>query len=179
MILIGKVIKAQGIKGEIKILPITPDPSRYELLKEVTLSKKESLNNIENDVVLADGKMFAINNLKYLSAKKFVVLKLEGIETREAAEMLRGYNVFISDEFQLELQEDQFFVHELVGLVVYDENERLIGKVNNVMNTGANDVFEITSEDGKEFLVPFIKDADCDVNLIKRTLIINSDFLVS
>jgi 16S rRNA processing protein RimM len=168
MIIIGKVLKPQGIKGEIKVLPITPDIQRFELLDEIFLSK-----NID------EGEGYAIEEVKYLLAKNIVILKLADINNCEQAEKFKDYNILISEEQQLELEEDQYYIHDLIGLTVVTTSGDKIGVVKNVLDTPANNVFEIEGNNGEELLVPFIYDADCTVDMEKRTLTVNPDYVVS
>lgn len=140
-IIIGEVVKAQGIQGEIKVYPITDDPTRYKQLKKVTLS---------------DGRVstsFRINSVR-IDPKGMVFLNLEGITTREDAEKYRGYTVEV-DRSQVVPLKERWYYFELEGMKVY-EDDIMLGVLTKVIATGANDVYVVKGAE-REILVPALK----------------------
>lgn len=140
-VLVGEVIKPQGVNGEIKVYPITSDIRRFKNLKSVFLSQGKTLT------------MHKV--LKTRSEPKgFVFFELEGIETREQSEKLRGYEVRVAKSEVPPLTEGWYYF-ELEGMQVY-ENNILLGTLSQVLETGSNDVYLISGPKG-EFYIPALK----------------------
>lgn len=129
MMIIGRILGVHGIKGEIKVLPLTDDPERFFDLETIQISKDK---NWVNYTILA--QRIHKNN---------VLLFLEGIKTRNDAEALTGQLIAINRDLAVELNEDEFFIEDLLGLSVYNGDE-LLGKLADVMQTGGIDVYIIT-----------------------------------
>ena len=140
---IGIITKAQGIRGEFRVLPTTDDPSRFELLVGGEINVGGTLHKLTNARL----------------QKNIVILKLDGIDDRNAAEKLIGTKISIPQEKSLPLEDDEFYIRDLVGLNAEDENGETLGKLIRVLHTGANDVYVIETPDGGgSFMVPAIKD---------------------
>lgn len=140
-VIIGEILKPQGIKGELKVFPLTDNMDRYNLLK---------------DVVLTDGKItktFQVNKVR-IDPKGMVYLNLEGIVTKEDAEKLRGFEIRI-DRSEVPVLQDRWYYFELEGMKVY-ENEVLLGTLTRVLETGANDIYLVQGDKG-EICVPALK----------------------
>lgn len=150
---VGAITSAHGIRGEIKVFPTTDDPSRFKKLKSVLLDNEKDITEYE------------IESVKFF--KQFVILKLKGIDDRDIAERLRRSSLLVTRENAVKLKKDEYFIADLIGLSVYEENE-LVGSVRDVIQTGANDVYEIALDadfmikrDTKsvdEILLPAIKE---------------------
>lgn len=138
---IGKIINTQGIRGEVKVLPLTDDISRFDDLKYVL---------IDDDML----KKAEVENVRY--HKGIVILKLKGIESINDAEIYKGMYILVSREDAIKLPEGSYFVCDIIGLDVYDEDGVFLGKVKDVISTGSNDVYSVKSED-KEILIPALK----------------------
>jgi 16S rRNA processing protein RimM len=139
-VLVGEVIKAHGIRGELKVYPITDNPQRFKNLEKVFL---------EQDGV---ARFFKINNARVHQDE--VYLTLEGIETREEAEKLRGSAVKI-DRADVSPLKEGWYYFELEGMQVF-EGEVCLGVLTQVLQTGANDVYLVKGERG-EICVPALK----------------------
>jgi 16S rRNA processing protein RimM len=104
-----------------------------------------------------------------------VVLKLEGINDRDAAEKARGKLIYITEEDLPELEEGEFYIRDLIGMAVFEENGNKIGEVSDVIQNSAQDIFEIETAENKKVLIPrvdeFILDIDADNREIKVRLI--------
>lgn len=148
---IGEIVNTHGIKGELKVIPLTDDPGRYEDLDWLYIDKNGSFEKIQ------------INTVKYL--KGFVILKLKGIESIEAAEALKGLFLLIDRQNAVKLPQDSFFICDLIGVEVYDNNGKLLGKLDNVLKTGSNDVFVIRNENGGEILLPALKSVVREISI--------------
>ena len=138
LIIIGRIIGVHGIKGELKVLPLTDDPGRFYDLESVTLVKGET----EQEVAITACRLHKTN----------VLLFLDGVKTRNDAEALIGREVGISRELAVALNEDEFFVEDLIGLPVYNDGE-LLGKITDILQTGGVDVYTITGGK-KTYCVP-------------------------
>ena len=155
---IGKIVKPQGIAGEIRVLPTTDDPSRFELLDEV---------HVSNGLGVASYKL---NTVRY--HKGLVLLKLAGITDRNAAEKLVGSVIIIPPEQALPLDDNEYFIRDLIGLEVVTEDGTSLGEVTDVRSTGANDVYTVCDSEGKTFMIPAIKDVVLAVSVSERRLTI-------
>ena len=140
-ILIGKIVNIHGIKGEIKIYPYTDDIENLSKLKEIYLDEKLK-------------KKYIIKSSK--KKKNMLILKFDSIDSVEEAEKLRNMNLYIP---KLEVkEEDTYYIEDLISLEVIDiKNNVSIGKITYVFNNGANDVYEILTNDGKKVYFPAIK----------------------
>ncbi len=139
---IGRVIKPQGIKGELKIEPLTDGQDRFHSLKSVF---------VENH-----GSYLPCNVAAARVHEGFAYLLLDRIADRNAAETLRGSFLCVAREDAVTLPEDTYFIDDLIGCSVYSNEGGSIGKVQEIIKTGANDVFSIATNRG-ELLVPVIK----------------------
>lgn len=155
-IYIGRVANSHGVRGEMKVFPTTDDPMRFKKLKKVTLEDPKGHDR----------------DYKVLSAKigvKFVIMKLEGIDDMDTVLNLKQSIVKVPRKEALPLKKDEFYVQDLVGLDVFEEDEQ-IGLVKDVMFTGANDVYVIEMTDGRELLLPNIKACVLNVSLRKNRI---------
>ena len=156
-LLIGKVVKAHGIKGEVKFKPYADDVSNIPYYDEMLLRKPEE-----------DEGLLCVVERSRLSGK-MAILKFEGIETCNEAEDLIGHEVWVSKDSLPELAEDEFYWHELEGLRVVTEKGLELGKVSSLMATGPYDVLVVTGR-GHEYLIParneFIVGRDGDTLIV-------------
>lgn len=148
---IGQIVNTFGIKGQVKIVPFTDDITRYDELKEIYVEKKNEL------------KLFQIEQVNY--KKNMVILKLKGIETVEEAEKLRNCYLKIDRKDAKELPKDTYFIVDLLGLDVYTDEGKLLGKVDDIYNAGSSDIYVVKDELGKQILLPAIKDVLKEVDL--------------
>ncbi len=148
---IGKIVNVQGIRGEVRVIPLTDNPDRFEKLKWIDIDK----NGVKDK--------YYLEGVKYL--KNLVVLKFKGIDTPEAAETLRGAFLLIDRKDAVKLPENSFFICDLIGLKVTDEKGQLLGELNNVLQTGSNDVYVVKREDGREILLPALKSVVQEISI--------------
>ena len=148
---VGAITSTHGIKGEVKVFPTTDDPNRFKVLKNVILDTDKGLIELE------------ITGVKFF--KQFVILKFKGINDINDIEKYKGKKLLVTRENAVELEEGEYFIADLIGLkVVTDEDEEL-GELTDVLQTGANDVYEVKMINGKEVLIPAIKDCILDVDI--------------
>lgn len=155
-IYIGRVANTHGVRGEMKIFPTTDDPTRFKKLKKVILEDTKGRD-----------REYKVNQAKV--ANKFVILKLEGIDDMDTAMLQKQCIVKIPKKQALPLEKDEFYVQDLIGLEVFEEDAK-IGVMKDVLFTGANDVYVIELTDGRELLLPNIKACVIKVNLRKKRM---------
>ena len=156
---VGQIVNTFGIKGEVKVVPFTDDIKRFDNLKNVYVkTKKES-------------KQYKIENVKY--HKNMVLIKLEGINTVENAETLRNAFLEIDRKDAVPLEEGTYFIADVMGAEVYTDEGKLLGKVEDIFNTGSNDIYVVKDELGKQILLPGIKEVIKEVLLEQEKIIVH------
>lgn len=156
---VGQIVNTFGIKGEVKVTPFTDNINRFDDLKKVYVKTKK------------EDKLYKVENVRY--HKNMVLLKLEGIDNPEQAELLKNAFIEIDREDAVPLKEGQFFIADLIGLEVYTDEGKLLGKVDDIYNTGANDIYVVKDELGKQILLPGIKDVIKEVDLETEKIIVH------
>ena len=156
---IGQIVNTFGIKGMVKVKPFTDDITRFDDLKKVYVE----LNKTK--------KQYEIEEVKY--QKNMVLLKLEGIDDMTMAELLRNYYLKVKREDEPELEEGTYYIVDLIGLDVYSDDGKLLGKLDDIFNTGSNDIYVVKDELGKQILLPAISDVVKDINLEEKKIIVH------
>ena len=100
-------------------------------------------------------------------------MKLKGVNTPEEAELLRNYYLKVKREDEPELEEGTYYIVDLIGLDVYSDDGKLIGKLDDIFNTGSNDIYVVKDELGKQILLPAISDVVKDINLEEKKIIVH------
>ena len=156
---IGQIVNTFGIKGMVKIKPFTDDINRFDKLKKVYIKNK-------------DGKKeYQIQEVKY--HKNMVLMKLEGIDTVEQADLLRQSYLLVNRDDEEPLEEGVYYIVDLLGLEVYTDDNKLLGKVEDIFNTGSNDIYVVKDEMGKQILLPGIPDVLKNVDLEKGRITVH------
>lgn len=156
---VGIISSTHGIKGEVKVFPTTDDEKRFKKLKEVLLDTGKEKICLE------------IESVKFF--KQFVILKFKDYDSINDIEKYKGKSLFVTRENAVKLKKDEYFIADLIGVEVISEDGALKGNLTDVTQTGANDVYVISLEDGRELLLPAIKDCVLDVNLEENRMIIH------
>ncbi len=146
---IGVITQTHGIRGEVKVFPTTDDASRFEELPEVFLD-----NGKERLAMTIDGVKFF---------KQYVILKFHGFDSINEVEKYKGAKLFVPREKAVKLQEGEYFIADLIGMKVITEDKAPFGVLKDVLETGANDVYVVEMVNGKEALLPAIK--ECILNI--------------
>jgi len=158
-ITIGKVLSTKGNKGEVNVMPLTDTIDRFKNLDNVFLRNKNSQT---------------ILNVEKIRIKKdTIILKLKDIENIEEAKMIVGSFLEVERKNAVKLSKDTYFIFEIIGLEVYDENNIFLGKVENVISTGSNDVYVVKRKDKEELFIPAIHDVVKNIDLEKKRITIN------
>ena len=156
---IGQIVNTFGIKGMVKVVPFTDDIERFDELKKVYIVNKNSR------------KQYEIEEIKY--HKNVVLIKFKGIEKVEEAENFRNYYLEIERKDAKQLEENTYYIVDLIGLDVYTDEEKYLGKLDDVFNTGSNDIYVVKDELGKQILLPAIQDVIKKVDLENKKLIVH------
>ena len=148
---VGVITSTHGVRGEVKVFPTTDDPNRFKRLKEVILDTgREEL-------------VLEVEGVKFF--KQFVILKFKGFDNINDIEKYRQKSLYVSRQNAVRLKKDEYFVADLMGMEVVDEKNAKIGVLKSVMETGANDVYVIAMTDGRELLLPAIKQCILNVDM--------------
>ncbi len=138
-ITIGRVGAPQGIHGELRVIPLTDFPERFEGLKEI----------------MVGDELLHVESVRY--HKQFVLMRFREYAVREDARALTGRLLTVAREDAAPLGEGEFYTFDIIGLHVFDMEGAELGVVENVLRTGANDVYQARGKDGKELLIPALK----------------------
>lgn len=156
---VGVIVSTHGLKGEVKVFPTTDDINRFKKLKEVILDTGREKLNLE------------IEGVKFF--KQFVILKFKGIDHINDIEKYKSKGLFVTRTNAVRLKKDEYFIADLIGMEVYDEAEQKLGILSDVIETGANDVYTVVMEDGREVLLPAIKECILQVDVEGRRMLIH------
>ncbi|WP_269476920.1 ribosome maturation factor RimM [Hominibacterium faecale] len=151
-IIIGKIVNAVGLKGEVKVYCYTDRKERFEELERVYV----------------EDTPFPIANVRYQA--NVAILRLEGIDDRNQAEAQKGKNVSILESDLERLPEDTYYVRDLLGIAVADEEGRVLGSLSDVVQSSAQDLYEIKLESGKKILLPAVREFVLSVDMENRTM---------
>ena len=153
---VGIITSTHGVRGEVKVYPTTDDPRRFRRLKEVVLDTGREKLNLE------------IEGVKFF--KQFVILKFKGLDNINDIEKYRQKSLYVTRKNAVRLQRDEYFIADLIGLKVQDEDGKELGTVKDVIETGANDVYEVEMADGKSLILPAIKQCILNVDVENGTM---------
>lgn len=156
---VGVISSTHGISGEVKVFPTTDDVQRFKKLKHVILDTGKQQLILE------------IEGVKFF--KQFAILKFKGIDNINDIEMYKGKSLLVTRENAVKLQKDEYFIADMIGMEVYTEDQVLFGTLDDVLLTGANDVYEIKTKEHGMVLVPAIKDCILDINIETKKMIIH------
>ena len=153
------ITTSHGVRGEVKVFPTTDDAERFLELEYVLLDTGRELRRLD------------IKNVRFF--KNLVILKFDGIDNINDIEKYKGKDLWIPREEAQELGEDEYYIADLQGLNVVLEDGTEFGTLRDVMETGANDVYIIDSNEHGEVLLPAIKECILDVDLEKNTMTVH------
>ena len=167
---IGKIVNAVALRGEVKVYHYSDYKERFEELDEILVERNAAKKRAVES--------YAIERVRY--QKDMVILKLKGVDDRNAAEALKDCDVFITEADLRELPEDTFYVRDLIGCRVVNlqegtESSEEIGVITDVLQNSAQDIYQVKTEAGKEVLIPavgeFVKEINIDEKVVKVSLI--------
>jgi 16S rRNA processing protein RimM len=152
---IGQIVNTHGIKGEVKCISLTDDIERFDDLEYIYIGDSPKKTFLEN--------------VRY--AKNMIYIRFKGINTINEVEKYKGQYIEIDDSQKMELPEDTYYLFDLIGLKVYDEEEHYLGEITNIYQTGANDVYELNNNVNQ--LIPAVKKIVKYINIKEKKMIIN------
>lgn len=151
MFQVGVISSTHGIAGEVKVYPTTDDPKRFKKLKNVLLHTGKGMQELE----IAGVKFF----------KQMVILKFRGYDKIEDILPYKGKSLYVTRENAVRLEKNEYFIADLIGMKVYEEDESCLGELTDVLQTGANDVYVVKLENGRDVLIPAIRQCILDVDV--------------
>lgn len=156
---VGVITSTHGVRGEVKVFPTTDDPARFKKLKQVILDDGKQKIDLE----IASVKFF----------KNMVILKFKGIDNINDVEKYRRAQILVTRENAVPLAENEYFIADLIGLAAKSDEGEDLGIIEDVLQTGANDVYVIRTPQKEEILVPAIKECIINVNLEQNEMLIH------
>lgn len=155
---VGVITTTHGIRGEVKVYPTTDDPHRFEYLESVLLDTGKELCELE------------IQRVKYF--KQLVILKFRGVDNINDIEPYKGKSLYVTRDMAVPLEENEYYIGDLIGMEVVLEDGSPFGRLKDVMETGANDVYIVQTEE-KEVLLPAIKDCIKEVDVPGNRMVVH------
>ncbi len=156
---VGVITGTHGLKGEVKVYPTTDDKARFMDLA---------------DVILISGKEEIPLKVEYCKFfKQFVFVKFEGLDDINQVEKYKRCPIMVTRENAVPLEEDEYFIADLIGMTIVDDSGITLGTLENVIETGANDVYEVQLPDGGRILLPAIKECILDVDMEERIILVH------
>ncbi len=146
---IGVITSTHGLKGEVKVFPTTDDVNRFKKLKKCILRTPKGDIEVEK------------NSCKFF--KNMVILSFKEFKDINEIEKYKNCELYVSREDAMPLDDDEFYIADIIGMEVWEEDNKL-GELEDVLQTGANDVFSVRLLDGKELLIPVIKQCVLDID---------------
>lgn len=156
---VGVITTTHGVRGEVKVFPTTDDPARFKKLKDVILDN----GKVKKDLEIESVKFF----------KNMVILKFKGLDNINDVERFRQAKLFVTRENAVELEEDEYFIADLIGIKVTSDGGEELGIIKDVLQTGANDVYVIEKENTPDLLVPAIHDCVLAVDVEAQTMTVH------
>ena len=140
---IGGIISTHGLKGEVKVFPTTEDVRRYDDLDTVYIEMPQGRLPVH------------VEHVRYF--KNLVIVKFRGLNRIEDVQPYLKHDLYVSREDAIELKENEYFVGDVIGLKTITDDGRILGTLEDVLETGANDVYVVDSTEWGEVLIPAIK----------------------
>lgn len=153
---VGKIVNTHSLKGEVKVISSTDfEEERFKKGSKLLITRG---NQLIREVVVES----------YRNHKNFLLVKFEEIDSVEEAEKLKNLQIKIDSTEVGELEENEFYFHQIIGCEVFDENDKNLGEIIDILTPGANDVWVIKGENGKEILIPYIEDVVKKIDITNK-----------
>lgn len=156
LVIIGKVVAPHGVRGDVRVIPLTDFPDRFLNMKSV----------------LVGDQRLPIESAKF--HKQFLILKFRGLDDRNSVEQLRGSLLQVQKKDAVPLEEGRYYVFDIVGMSVYTADGRLEGVITDVISTGSNDVYVVERQGGRALLVPALKKIVASIDVAGKRMVIQN-----
>lgn len=154
---VGQIVNSYGIKGFLKVVPLVDNNNQFKEFKRLYVQEKNTYKELK------------IEEIKF--SKNLVLIKAEGIDTIEIATKFKNLYLFAKRE-DIKLEEGAHFIVDLIGLEVYAEEGMLLGKLKEVLQPGANDVYVVENEKNEQILLPVIPDVIKNIDIENKKIIV-------
>lgn len=156
---VGVISSTHGIKGEVKVFPTTDDPNRFLDLKNILIDTGKEIIPLE------------IEGVRFF--KQMVILKFKGIDNINDIEKYRGRDLLITRDQAVDLKEDEYFIFDLLDSEVVTDEGEVLGVLSEILNTAANDVYVVKTKEGKELLLPSIKECILNIDVQNKKITVH------
>ena len=156
---IGQIVNTFGIKGMVKVKPFTDNIERFSNLEKIYIKNKSGQTE------------YKIQEVKY--HKNMVLIKFEGIENPEQADLLRNSYLIVDRETEEPLEAGRYYIVDMIGLDVFTDDNEYLGKLEDIYNTGSNDIYAVKNELGKQVLLPAIEDVIKNIDMDNKKVIVH------
>ena len=156
---VGVITSTHGIRGEVKVFPTTDDVKRFKKGISLILDTGKE----EKELIVESVKFF----------KQFAILKFQGIDNINDIEKYKSKSLYVTRENAVRLKKDEYFIADLIGSKVWEDNGSYLGELQDVMETGANDVYVILQESEKEILLPAIKECILEIDIEEKKMVVH------
>lgn len=153
---VGVIISPHALRGDVRVFPTTDDPRRFKKNLELLLDTGKELIKVK------------VERVRF--HKQFAIIKFEGLDTIEDVERYRKKDLFVTREQAVPLRKNEYFIADLIGIKVFNEDDSDLGIIKDVIITGANDVYAIELKDGTELLIPAIRECILNVDMEAGTM---------
>lgn len=153
--IVGQIINTRGIKGELKLLPLSTNNNRFKKLNKVFIGE---------DLIPQTVKKVQITD-------NFVYITFEGLDNINDVERYKSCYLYVSDEDRVELEEGEYFIFDIIGCKVFDTQDNYIGEVVDLIENPANDIYVIQGE--KQYLVPQVSEFVKEIKVKEKKIIID------
>lgn len=154
LIIIGKIVAPHGVRGDVRVTPLTDFPERFSSMQ----------------AVLVGERLLPLERVK--EHQQFLLLKFRGLDDRNAVEELRGQLLYVTRQEVMPLAAGEYYVFDIIGMNVYTTAGALLGKVSDVLATGSNDVYVVERPKLRPLLVPALKKIVTELDTAKRRMVI-------
>ncbi len=156
---VGVITQTHGIKGEVKVFPTTDDVNRFKKLKSVILDNGKQRFAME------------LEGVKFF--KQYAIIKFKGYDSINDIEKYKGAKLFVPRENAVKLKKDEYFIADLLGMQVVTETGEAFGTLEDVIQTGANDVYVVKREDGSKVLLPAIRECILKIDMEQNVMTVH------
>ena len=161
-LVIGEILRPHGIRGELRMRILTDYPERIPQLEQVYIAEDSQPDS---------PAAYRVQHMRMHQG--YGLLKLQGIDDRDQADLLRGLTVLVAIEDAVPLEEGEFYLYQLIGMSVQTTDGSTLGRITDVLETGANDVYIVDSPQYGEILIPVTDDTILETDIERGVIIVN------